>query len=163
MEEDILNVDIALSETNREKISAFLQTLLASTFALFVKTQQFHWNVTGVQFPSFHLLFQDQYEELFIAIDEIAERIRALGFFPKASLSVFSHLSIIDSEERLLSAIEMLYQLLQDHEHMAKFLRENLPFTESCEDGATADFINKRLAAHEKAAWMLRSTLPQKH
>ena len=163
MEEDILNVNIALSETSRENIATFLQTLLASSFALFIKTQNFHWNVTGVQFPSFHLLFQNQYEELFTAIDDIAERVRALGFHPKASLSVFSDLSIIEDEERLLSAIEMLHRLLQDHEDMTKFLRENLSFAERCQDGATADFINKRLAVHEKAAWMLRSTLPQKH
>ena len=163
MEEDILNVDIALNEASRETISTFLQTLLATTFGLFVKTQNFHWNVTGVQFPSFHLLFQNQYEELFGAIDEIAERIRALGFFPKGSLQTFSHLSLVGDEEHLQSAIEMLHQLLKDHELVIKFLRDNLPFTEECEDGATADFINKRLAVHEKAAWMLRSTLPQKH
>ena len=163
MEEDILEVDIALAQESREKLSIFLQTLLASTFGLFVKTQNFHWNVTGVQFPSFHLLFQDQYEELFSAIDEIAERIRALGFFPKASLQTFSHLSLVSDEEGILSAIEMLHRLLKDHELLVKFLRDNLSFAEQCNDGATADFINKRLEAHEKAAWMLRSTLPQKH
>lgn len=157
MEKDKLNLNIAIEENQRKEVCSVLQKLLASSYALYLKTQNFHWNVTGVQFYSFHLLFQNQYEELAEAIDEIAERIRALGFFPAGSFSEFLKWTIIKDETKLRSAKEMIEQLVNDHETLICFLREYIPLVEKIKDGATADFINKRLAIHEKTSWMLRS------
>ncbi|MCB1110620.1 MAG: DNA starvation/stationary phase protection protein [Chlamydiia bacterium] len=157
MQPDIISVNLSLKQ--REKICTLLHTLLASTYALYLKTQNYHWNVTGPQFQTFHLMFQGQYEELAEAIDEIAERIRALGYFPTGSFESFSKISLIKGEKGRPKALEMIQCLLSDHETLVQYLREHLPFVEKEEDGATADFINKRLATHEKTAWMLRSTL----
>ena len=157
MEKDKLNLRIDIDENNRKEICLILQKLLSSSYSLYLKTQNFHWNVTGVQFYSFHLLFENQYKELAIAIDEMAERIRAIGFFTEASLSEFSNQTLIKDETKVLSADFMIKRLLEDHETIICFLRKNLPFVEKIEDGATADFINKRLAVHEKTSWMLRS------
>lgn len=157
MEADTIPVNLSLNQ--REKICEMLHKLLASTYALYLKTQNYHWNVTGPQFQTFHALFQTQYEELAEAVDEIAERVRALGYFPSGSFESFSKLSLINGEEGHPKAMEMIQNLLTDQETLIQFLREHLPFVEKEEDGATADFINKRLATHEKVAWMLRSTL----
>lgn len=157
MDTDSVAVNICLEE--REKISNILNKLLASSYALYLKTQNFHWNVTGPQFQTFHLLFQSQYEELAETVDEIAERARALGYFPEGSFTAFAKLSLIADELGRPKAMKMIEVLLGDHETIICFLRENLPFIEKLEDGATADFINKRLAVHEKTAWMFRSIL----
>ncbi len=156
MLKDKIEVNIALKE--REKICTILHKLLASTYALYLKTQNYHWNVIGPQFQTFHLLFQGQYEELAEAIDEMAERIRALGYFPEGSFETFSKLSLIKGEFGHPGAMEMIQTLLKDHEALIQYMREHLPFVEEQEDGATADFLNKRLAIHEKASWILRST-----
>jgi len=103
-------------------------------------------------------MFQNQYEDLAEAIDEIAERIRALGYFPEGSFEAFAKNTLIEGEKGRPKALEMIKQLLADHETLIQFLREHLPFVEKEEDGATADFINKRLSIHEKVLWILRST-----
>ncbi|QVL57938.1 MAG: DNA starvation/stationary phase protection protein [Simkaniaceae bacterium] len=157
MECDALNVNIDLP--NREKICEILHKLLASSYTLYLKTQNYHWNVTGPHFHALHLLFQSQYEELAISVDEIAERIRALGFFPSGSFEAFKKLTLISEETRFPEATEMLQKLLADHESLIQFLRKNFPIIEGEGDSATADFINKRLEVHEKTSWMLRSTL----
>lgn len=157
MEKEQIPPKLALEE--REYVATFLQKLLASSYALYLKTQNYHWNVKGMHFISFHLLFQKQYEELQEVIDEMAERIRALGFLVEASFSAFSRLSLLDEVRKSHSAQEMVHFLLEDHETLIAFIRKQLPFIEKIEDGATADFLNKRLISHEKTAWMLRSTL----
>jgi len=144
---------------NCEKVCEILHQLLASTYTLYLKTQNYHWNVLGAHFQSLHLLFQSQYEELAESIDEIAERIRALGYFPSGSFESFKKLTVIEEEKGLPKATEMLQKLLTDHERVIQFLRQYFPTVEKEGDSATADFINKRLASHEKTAWMLRSTL----
>lgn len=161
MEKDAIEPSIGLSSKDREELSTILQKILASSYALYLKTQNFHWNVTGPAFQSYHLMFQAQYEELAEAIDEIAERIRALGFFPEGSFESFLKTSLIQDVKTVLSPMKMIEILSHDHETLIRFLREKLPFAEKVEDGATADFINARLAIHEKTAWMLRSTLQE--
>jgi len=161
MEKDIVEPNLNLKPKDREALCQILQGLLASSYALYLKTQNFHWNVTGPAFQSYHLMFQAQYEELAESIDEMAERIRALGFFPEGSFKSFTKTSLIKDAEEVLAPLEMIKCLLQDHETLIYYLREKLPFAEKVEDGATADFINSRLAVHEKTAWMLRSTLTE--
>ena len=149
---------IGLEKKDCQTLAAILSKVLASTYSLYTKTQHYHWNVTGPDFYSLHLMFQSQYEELAETIDEMAERIRALGEFPHGSLALFAKESLIkDEHNKELKAPEMLKRLLADHETLICYLRESLPTAEKLEDGATADFINKRLATHEKVAWMLRS------
>ncbi len=161
MENDILDLKIGLEKKDRQRLADILHVLLATNYMLYLKTQNFHWNVTGEGFVSFHLLFQNQYEELAKTIDEIAERIRALGFFPEGSFSCFSKLSLIKEAKALLGPMKMMETLLEDCQTLVCFLREKLPIAEELNDGATADFINKRLFVHEKNIWMLRSILTQ--
>ncbi|MCB1072086.1 MAG: DNA starvation/stationary phase protection protein [Chlamydiia bacterium] len=144
---------------NREKVCEILHQLLASTYTLYLKTQNYHWNVLGPHFQPLHLLFQTQYEELAESVDEIAERIRALGYFPSGSFESFKKLTFLEEEKGHPKATEMLQKLLEDHEQVIQFLRQHFPMVEKEGDSATADFINKCLATHEKTAWMLRSTL----
>ena len=157
MEIDSVAVNSGLKE--RDKIVEMLHKFLASTFALYLKTLNFHWNVTGPQFHDFHLLFQSQYEELALAIDEMAERIRGLGYFPEGSLKAFAGLSIIEDEPGKLEAMKMIKALLRDHETLICYLRENLPIIEKDHDSVTVDFLVKRLSAHENTTWMLRSII----
>jgi len=161
MNQDIVELHIGLQSKEREDLCAILQGLLASSYALYLKTQNFHWNVTGPAFHSYHLMFQEQYEELAEAIDEVAERIRMLGEFPDGSFESFAKVSLVKCAKKVLPPLEMIEALLRDQETVICYLREKLPYAEKVEDGATADFINKRLAVHEKTAWMLRSTLTQ--
>ena len=148
-----------LDEVKRKEICEILSKVLANTYSVFLKTQNFHWNVTGKEFYSLHIMFEKQYEELFEAIDEIAERVRSLGGHPEGSFEAFAKLADIQGEKQILSAPEMMKQLLRDHETHICHMRKHLPFVEEAEDGATADMLNKRLAIHEKTAWMLRSSL----
>lgn len=158
MEQETISVNIGIEKS--KKICDVLHTLLASSYMLYLKTQNFHWNVTGVQFAPFHALFQTQYTDLAEAIDEMAERIRALGFFPEGSFQAFGKLSILkEAVGKPIPAMKMIETLLHDHEEVIVFMRGNLSMIEDLADGATADFINKRLGIHEKFAWMLRSTL----
>lgn len=150
-------MDIGMKEEPRSEISGLLAKVLADTYLLLVKTQNFHWNVAGPQFFSLHLLFEKQYGELFSATDEIAERIRALGFFVEASAEGFKKISSIREDSRVLTAHEMLDQLLKGHEQVIRELRRLLELAEKEGDGATVDLIGRRMGAHEKAAWMLRS------
>ncbi|CCB89279.1 Dps family protein [Simkania negevensis] len=161
MNRDIVELHIGLQSKERGDLCEILQRLLASSYALYLKTQNFHWNVTGPAFHSYHLLFQDQYEELAEAIDEIAERIRMLGEYPEGSFESFTKISLIKCAKEVLPPLQMMETLLHDHETVIRYLRDKLPYAEKVEDGATADFINKRLAVHEKTAWMLRSSLTQ--
>src|SRR5580700_1192133 len=148
--------NVALSEQNRSAISDGLSRLLAEVYTLYLKTQNFHWNVRGAEFYSLHLLFEKQYQEMAEEIDEVAERVRALGFFVDASFSGFSELSSIKSEEKVLNAKEMLSSLIAGHE---TYIRESRRVAEIADrelDFATVDLLSRRIGAHEKMAWFLR-------
>ncbi|MDX8430546.1 MAG: Dps family protein [Candidatus Algichlamydia australiensis] len=152
-------MDIGLKKEDCKTICTILNTTLATTYAIYLKTQFFHWNVTGKEFYALHVLFQKQYEEMAEAIDEVAERVRALGEYPPGSFSSFAKLSQIQEESLAPSSDKMLQILTTDHQTLICYLRKHLSQIEDLQDGATADLINKRLAIHEKAAWMLRSSI----
>lgn len=153
------SVDIAIEEGARQKITHDLSRVLADTYTLYLKTQNFHWNVTGPTFRSLHLLFEEQYKELADALDEIAERIRMLGAPAPGSFAQFAQLTSIDEEKGQPEANEMVRQLVHDNETVIRVAREAIPAAEEAEDSGTADLLTDRLRAHEKAAWMLRSVL----
>jgi starvation-inducible DNA-binding protein len=144
---------------NYQQVADELTHLLADTYILYLKTQNFHWNVTGPEFHSLHLLFEGQYQELALAIDEIAERIRALKAVAPASFSHYSKLSSLKEENGVPSSQDMLKQLLQDNETIINHANLILAKTEQAHDEGTADLLVQRIQAHQKAAWMLRSSI----
>jgi len=148
-----------MTEKNRQIISENLMKYLANSYALFLKTQLFHWNLTGSEFYSLHLLFEKQYEELFNSLDVIAERIRALGFFVEASFSSLKNLSTIPESNKTSNSREMIQQLLEAREIIIREGRSLSALADNDQDFATVDMLGKELHAHEKAAWMLRSSL----
>jgi starvation-inducible DNA-binding protein len=154
-----MKIEIGISEPNRKKISQSLSKLLADSFILYLKTHNFHWNVEGPMFNTLHVMFMDQYTELWNALDLIAERLRALGSYAPGSYKKYSQLSSITESEDHVSAKEMIKQLLQGHEAVAKTARAVLPMAEEGSDEATIDLLVQRLQIHEKTAWMLRSML----
>lgn len=154
-----MKIDISLNEANRKKIAEELSKLLADTYTLYLKTQNFHWNVTGPMFHSHHVLFEKLYTELAEAVDVIAERIRALGFPAPASFAQFAKLTSIKESINPPSAEEMIKQLVTDQETLVRTARAIFPHADEVNDEVTADLLTERLAAHEKNAWMLRSCL----
>lgn len=136
-----------------------LKVLLASNYSLYIKTQNFHWNVTGPFFQTLHLMFEGQYTELALANDEIAERVRALNERAPGSYQEFSELSIIEENTEKIPANDMVQNLLKDHETLAEFIRGIIQEAGEIGDEATNDLLSPRLNAHEKTAWMLRSFL----
>lgn len=143
----------------REAIAASLSKLLADTYTLYLKTQGFHWNVTGPRFYDLHKLFEEQYGELAAADDEIAERIRALGAKAPASYSEFKKLATITEETGLPTTTEMLRQLLADHRTAVRAAQAVIETAEASDDVGSADLATQRIRSHEKAAWMLDSLL----
>ena len=143
---------------NHKTLEAVEQAL-ASSYALMLKTQNYHWNVVGENFKSLHELFGAQYEEIFAAIDELAERIRALGSKVEGSFENFSKLSKAKSGNKNLDAKSMIKDLIGDHEALVKDLKSGIKISQSDEDEATADMFIGRIEAHEKAIWMLQSSL----
>jgi starvation-inducible DNA-binding protein len=154
-----MEFNIGLDEDARQKISDSLHQLLADTYAVYIKTQNFHWNVVGPDFFSLHLLFEKQYEEMSQALDEIAERMRALGFYVDASFTAFKKMSSVLDENRMLPAKDMLLHLVKAHESVIRHARHLAKEAEEENDQATVDLCARRLGAHEKMAWMLRSHL----
>ncbi|MEM8960308.1 MAG: Dps family protein [Acidobacteriota bacterium] len=152
-----LPIDTGLSPESREKISRGLSRLLADSYVLYLKTHNFHWNVTGPLFQSLHELFEVQYTELATAIDEIAERIRALGVAAPGSWKQFQELTSIEEETGVPTAEEMIRQLVVGQETVARTARETLPSATDVNDEASVDLLTQRLHRHEKNAWMLRS------
>ncbi|MCP5370925.1 MAG: DNA starvation/stationary phase protection protein [Hyphomicrobiales bacterium] len=152
-------IDIGISERDRAAIAAGLSRLLADTYTLYLKTHNFHWNVTGPMFNTLHLMFEQQYTELAMAVDEIAERIRALGFPAPGSYAQFIELTRIIEETGLPTAEAMIAQLAKDQESVARTAREVFPLADAANDQPTADVLTQRLQVHEKTAWMLRSML----
>lgn len=158
-QEEKMAFETGMNEEQRASVSGALSKVLADTFILYLKTLNFHWNYNGVEFYPFHLLFQKQYEEMIEGIDEMAERVRALGFFVDGTADAFKKLSSIKEEHRVVSAHEMVEQLLAGHEVVIRELRNLSYHAEKHRDPATVDLCGRRLNAHEKFAWMLRSSL----
>jgi starvation-inducible DNA-binding protein len=153
------SIDIGIKEADRKAISEGLSKLLADSYMLYVKAHNYHWNVTGPHFHSLHAMFEEQYTELAPAIDEIAERIRALGFFAPGSFKAFSKLSKIEEEDDIPSAMDMVANLVEANEQILRTAREALPACEDGNDEASLDLLTQRLQVHSKTAWMLRSML----
>ena len=154
-----MKIDIGIKEADRRKIAQGLSHLLADTYTLYLKTHNFHWNVTGPMFQTLHLMFETHYNELALAVDLIAERIRALGHVAPGSYKAYSKLSTIREEDGVPAAIAMIRSLVKGHEAVAKTARAVFPIAESANDQPTADLLTQRLQIHEKTAWMLRSLL----
>jgi starvation-inducible DNA-binding protein len=154
-----LPINIGIEESDRQKIAEGLAHLLADTYTLYLKTHNFHWNVTGPMFQTLHLMFEQQYNELSLAVDMIAERIRALGFPAPGTYKAYSQLSSIPEAEGVPSAEAMIRELVAGQEAVARTARSILPFVDQVHDEPTADLLTVRLQVHEKTAWMLRSLL----
>ena len=152
-------IDIGIADKDRKKIVAGLSKMLADSYILYLKTHNFHWNVTGPMFNSLHVMFMDQYTELWNALDPIAERIRSLGYPAPGSYKKFVALSSIKEEEASPSATEMIKQLISGQESVARTAREAFKIADAANDQPTADLLTQRMEIHEKNAWMLRSLL----
>jgi starvation-inducible DNA-binding protein len=154
-----LPIDIGIEEKDRREIAQGLSKLLADTYTLYLKTHNFHWNVTGPMFQTLHLMFEQQYNELALAVDQIAERIRALGFPAPGTYKEFSKLSSISEEEGELTAEDMIRKLVEGQEAVVRTARSVFPVVDKASDEPTADLLTQRMQVHEKTAWMLRSLL----
>ena len=152
-------IDIGISERSRNDIAQGLSRLLADTYTLYLKTHNFHWNVTGPMFQTLHLMFETQYSELALAVDLIAERIRALGFPAPGSYAAFGKLSSVKEAVDVPKAGDMIRQLIDGQETAVRTARSVFPMVEEANDQATADLLTQRMQIHEKTAWMLRSLL----
>jgi starvation-inducible DNA-binding protein len=156
------SIDIGISPADRKKIAEGLSRFLADSYTLYLKTHNFHWNVTGPMFNSLHVMFETQYNEQWTALDEIAERIRALGFNAPGSYAEFVRLSSIPEEPGLSDAAdwrEMVRQLVVGNEAVCRTARKVLDQADDVDDAPTEDLLTQRLQTHEKYAWMLRSLL----
>ena len=152
-------VNIGINEPSRKQIAEALGKLLADTYVLYGKTHSFHWNVSGPNFPQLHELFGAQYNELWTALDELAERIRTLGVLAPASGKALAAQASVKEAEGAPSANDMVRELLAGHEAALKTARPIIELAQGGGDEGTADLVIGRLQAHEKAAWMLRATL----
>jgi starvation-inducible DNA-binding protein len=155
----IVQIDIGISENDRREIAEGLSRLLADTYTLYLKTHSFHWNVTGPMFNTLHLMFETQYNELALAVDLIAERIRALGFPAPGSYAQYAALTSIKEATDVPKAEEMIRQLVAGQETVVRTARSVFPAAEKVGDEPTADLLTQRMQLHEKTAWMLRSML----
>ena len=150
-------MDIGINKEQREKIAKGLSHLLADSYTLYLKTHNFHWNVTGPMFNTLHLMFMGQYTEQWNALDLIAERIRALGVPAPGTYREFAKLTVIKESEGVPNATEMLKQLLAGQEAVTRTARGLFPLVEKAGDESSADLLTQRMQIHEKNAWMLRS------
>jgi len=155
----VQHVNIGISDKERKKITEGLSRLLADTYTLYLKTHNFHWNVTGPMFNTLHLMFETQYTELALAVDAIAERIRALGEPAPGSYKEFAKLSSIPEADGVPAAEEMIRQLVEGQEAVVRTARAIFPATDAANDEPTADLLTQRMQIHEKTAWMLRAML----
>ena len=159
VQDNFMPVNIGISELDRKQITEGLSRLLADTYSLYLKTHNFHWNVTGPMFQTLHLMFETQYTELATAVDLIAERIRALGYPAPGTYSNFARLSSIPETEGVPKAEEMIRLLVEGQEAVVRTARSIFPIVEQANDEPTADLLTQRMQLHEKNAWMLRSLL----
>ena len=154
-----VTIDIGIPEKDRAKIAQGLSRLLADTYTLYLKTHNFHWNVKGPMFQTLHLMFEAQYTELALAVDLIAERIRALGFAAPGTYKAYSQLSSIKETDGVPEATDMIRLLVAGQEAVARTARKLFPVVDKASDEPSADLLTQRLQVHEKTAWMLRSLL----
>lgn len=154
-----MSIDIGIPEQSRAKIADGLSRLLADSYTLYLKTHNYHWNVTGPLFNTLHSMFEQQYTELAAAVDEIAERIRALGFRAPGSYAEFAKLTSVEEEQGQPDAETMIRQLVLGQEAVVRTARGVFPLADDAHDEPTADLLTQRMQLHEKNAWMLRSML----
>ncbi len=155
-----MKINIGIKENDRKKIADGLSHLLADSYTLYLKTHNYHWNVTGPMFQTLHLMFEAQYTELALAVDLIAERIRALGFPAPGSYHEFAKLTLIKEEgDGVPNANEMIRRLVEGQETVTRTARSMFPIVDKVSDEPTADLLTQRMQLHEKNAWMLRSLL----
>lgn len=154
-----MEINIGIAEKDRQEIAAGLGKLLADSYTLYLKTHNYHWNVTGPMFNTLHLMFEQQYTELAMAVDVIAERIRALGVAAPGTYRDFSRLTEIEEEEGVPSAEQMLKNLVTAQETVVRTARSVFPLVDKANDEPSADLLTQRMQVHEKNAWMLRSML----
>ena len=152
-------IDIGLNQESREQSVTALKRVLGETYALYSKTHGYHWNVTGPNFQALHSLFMTQYTELWTALDELAERIRALGHFAPASSGEMLEFATIGPDNGILSAPKMVANLAAGHETLARTLREGIQAAEVAGDDVTVDLFTQRATIADKTAWMLRASL----
>ena len=152
-------IDIGIDTAQRKAIAHGLSRLLADEYTLYLKTHNFHWNVTGPMFNTLHLMFETHYTEAALAVDLVAERIRALGFPAPGTYKQYAALSSIPETEGVPEAMDMVRLLVKGHEACAKTARSVFPLADEAHDEPTADLLTQRLQVHEKTAWMLRSLL----
>jgi starvation-inducible DNA-binding protein len=154
-----MNIDIGIEANKRGELADGLSRVLADTYTLYLKTHNFHWNVTGPMFQTLHLMFETQYNELALAVDLIAERIRALGFPAPGTYKQFVQLSAIKEDDGIPKAQDMIRRLVEAHETVARTARQVFKVAEGASDQPTCDLLTQRMQVHEKTAWMLRSLL----
>jgi starvation-inducible DNA-binding protein len=153
------DIDIGIERKDRETVAEGLSQLLADTYTLYLKTHNFHWNVIGPMFQTLHAMFELQYNELAMAVDVVAERIRALGEPAPGSYGDFQMLSTITIEPGVPAAGEMIRQLVAGQEAVVRTARRVFPSAEKAGDQVTMDLLTQRMQVHEKTAWMLRALL----
>ena len=154
-----MDIDIGIGEAERKEIAEGLSHLLGDSYLLYVRTHGYHWNVTGPQFNTLHLMFEQQYTELALAVDLIAERIRALGFPAPATYAEFARLASVPEDGDAPRADEMVRRLIKAQEAVVRTARSVFPAVKQAGDEPTADLLTQRMQIHEKTAWMLRSML----
>jgi starvation-inducible DNA-binding protein len=154
-----MNIDIGIDEAERQGIAAGLSRVLADSYTLYLKSHNFHWNVTGPMFQTLHLMFEVHYNELALAVDLIAERIRALGVAAPGTYRQFAELSAIKEDDGVPKAEDMIRLLVEGHETAARTSRDVFQIAEAANDQPTCDLLTQRMQVHEKTAWMLRSLL----
>jgi starvation-inducible DNA-binding protein len=152
-------LDIGIAPAQLKGITEGLSRLLADTYSLYLKTHNYHWNVTGPQFNTLHQMFEVQYTELALAVDQIAERIRALGAWAPGSYSDFARLSTVKEAVGIPTADEMVAELAADQATVVRTARAVFPLADKASDEPTADLLTQRMQVHEKTAWMLRAMI----
>ena len=154
-----MSSNMEMTEEAKEDCAGALSRVLADTYLLYLKTHNYHWNVEGPMFRSYHEMFEEQYRDLWNAIDDIAERIRALGRYAPGTHEKFKEFATVEDNEALPGADEMLGELIADNETVARTLRSAISTAQTAGDEASADLMTGRLAIHEKQIWMMKSTL----
>jgi starvation-inducible DNA-binding protein len=152
-----MTIDIGINEQDRNDIATGLKHLLADSYTLYLQTHNFHWNVTGSQFRELHLMFEEHYTELAVAVDDIAERIRTLGVNAPGTYKAFAELSSIKEVDGVPDATAMVEILTQGHEQVVKTCRKVIKLAQAADDESTASLVGDRMRIHEKTAWMLRA------
>lgn len=156
---DSTSIEIGISAEDREAVSTALSHLMADTYSLYLQTHNFHWNVEGPMFNTLHLMFEGQYNELWQAVDVIAERIRSLGFHAPGTYRQLTDMTSIEEVDGVPEAMDMVRYLVKGHEAVTRTARTAFQLTDKAGDESSADMLTQRLQIHEKTAWMLRSLL----